>query len=135
MKEYEFLDHTSEIKFVTRGKSFEEALEHSVIAFSEYICRGQKVAKKKKLAFEVVGGDNKSLFFNFLNELIFNFDANKFLPSTAKVVFDGKKLKAELFGDNAKKYRALADVKAVTYSEMKVGKKGKVWELVAVLDV
>jgi len=47
---------------------------------------------------------------------------------------DGK-LQAEVVGDKAENYKISIDVKAITYSEMFVKKKGSKWIAQVVLDV
>ena len=83
------------------------------------------------------GNDYESLLYNFVDELIYLLDTG-FVVSKAKIELRGFNLKAELYGDDIKKYN-LEGVKAATYAEMHVKKiklKGKdIWEAQMVLDV
>jgi len=74
------------------------------------------------------------LFYNFLEALIGLLD-DGFAVSRGRIEIRGKKLKAVFFGDSTDNYSGLDHVKAATYSEMFVGRNGKVWEVQAVLDV
>jgi SHS2 domain-containing protein len=132
---YEFLEHTSEMKFVAYGKSLEEAFSNSILAFSEYVSRGKKINNKIKKEIELEGQDNRSLFHSFLDELVYLFDAEEFIVSKGKVEIFGRSLRAVLWGDKASNYKSLDHIKAATYAEMKIEKRGEGWEVVAVMDV
>lgn len=83
----------------------------------------------------VSGDDSESLLYNFIDELIYLFDAESFIPVKAKVTLMGFNLKAELFGDDAKNYKDLDSIKAATYSEMFIKKNKDIWTAQAVVDV
>ena len=132
---YKFLKHTADIKFQSYGKTLNEIFENSVLAVSEYISRGAKIKSAKGRIIDVSGTDLESLFYNFLDELIYLLDAENFLATKAKVTIRGYNLHAELFGDKASNYKDLDAIKAATYAEMYIKKTGDTWEAQAVLDV
>ena len=131
---YEFLEHTADIKFRAFGNSLNEAFENSVLAFSSFVSRGEKIVSRRRKTIEIEGEDKENLFYNFLEALIGLLD-DGFAVSRGRIEIRGKKLKAVLFGDDVDNYSGLDHVKAATYSEMFVGRNGKVWEVQAVLDV
>ena len=135
MKKFEFLEHTSDIKLKIYGDTLNEIFENSVLAFSSYIAREEKIKSRKSKIVEVSGRDNESLLYNFLDELIYLLDADEFIASKAKVTLRGNNLIAEVFGDNTKDYKGLSQIKAATYSEMYIKKTSKGWEAQFVLDV
>ncbi len=132
---YRFLEHTGDIKFEVEGKTLAEIFENSVEAVSNYISRGGKIKSAKGKVINVSGTDMGSLFYNFLDELIYLLDAENFIVAKAKVIIRGYNLRAELFGDNAKNYSDLDYIKAATYAEMYIKKTLKGWKAQAVLDV
>jgi len=132
---YKFLKHTADIKFRSYGKTLNEIFENSVLAVSEYISRGQKIKSAKGKVIEVSGIDYESLFYNFLDELIYLLDAENFITAKAKVTIRGYNLQAELFGDKASNYQDLDHIKAATYAEMYIKKTENGFEAQAVLDV
>ena len=132
---YKFIEHTGDIKIQVYGKTLNEVFENSVIAISEYISRGKKIKSAKGKTVDVSGNDLESLFYNFLDELIYLIDADNFISVKAKVAIRGNNLHAELFGDSASDYKELDQIKAATYSEMYVKKTPAGWEAQAVLDV
>lgn len=133
--EYEFLEHTADIKFRARGGTKEEAFESALLAFSHYVSKGSKIKSRKIRKIEVEGDDFENLLYNFIDELIYLIDAEDFVVRKGEVKIDGMRLNAELWGDDASNYSELEHVKAATYAEMYVKKKGKNWEVQMVLDV
>lgn len=132
---YEFLEHTADIKFRAYGKTMEEAFENSALAVAEFIAKGNKVKAKEKKEIEVEGTDKENLLYNFLEELIVLLDSEEFVVVKAKVKIEGNKLTGVLHGDDTKNYKGLDHIKAATYAEMFVGRRGGKWEVVAVMDV
>lgn len=132
---YEFLEHTSEVKFRSYGKTLEEAFENAVLALSNYISRGQKIKSKKSKKIEITGKDKKNLFYNLLEEIIILFDSENFIISKSSIKLKENFLQVKLYGDDAANYKGLDHVKSPTYSEMLVEKTKKGWVLQAVLDV
>jgi len=140
---YEFLEHTSEVKFKAWGDSLDMVFESVVSAIGVFFANGNNIKSVKKKKIVVEGNDRKSLLYNFIDELVYLFDAENFIVSKGKVVISkdkgshppALKLEAELIGDDSKKYKGLDHIKAATYAEMFVGKKKGRWEVVAVVDV
>ena len=132
---YQFLEHTADIKFRLYGKTLNEIFENAVLAISEYISRGQKIKPSKGKVIDVSGIDYESLFYSFLDEIIYLLDAENFLVVKAKVTIRGYNLQAELFGDKASNYKDLDHIKAATYAEMYIKKTEDGFEAQAVLDV
>jgi len=134
MHKFEFLDHMADIKIKVQGKTLNEIFENSVLAVAQYSSGGEKIESKKGKVIEVSGDDNESLFYNFLDEIIYLIDAEGFIASKAQVTLRGFNLKAELYGDSTKKYD-LEAIKAATYAEMSIKKLNDYWEAIFVLDV
>lgn len=132
---YEFLDHTADIKIRAYGKTLEEAYSSLIEAFANHLGKGEKISPKRGKVINVAGDDQKSLLYNFLDELIYLLDAENFLVAKGEVFFRGNNLKAELYGDDSSKYKSLDYIKAATYSEMQIEKNDNGYVIQVVLDV
>ncbi len=133
---YKFLEHTADIKFRAFGDNKEEAFTNSALALKESICGEIKVKEEKKKNIKIEGRDFESLLYNFLEEILYLFDAENFLISKIKKMeINEFKLKAVIAGDRASKYEFTNPVKAVTYNDMFIKKKGNKWIAQVVLDV
>jgi len=131
---YQFLPHTGDIKIQVYGKTINEIFENTILAVSDFLTKGKKVKSKKGKVIEVSGTDYESLYYNFIEELIYLIDAEEFIAAKGEVTTRGKNLKAELYGDDVSNY-TLDQIKSPTYSEMYIKKTKTGWEAQAVLDV
>ncbi|MBU1988259.1 MAG: archease [Nanoarchaeota archaeon] len=68
---YTFLPHTADIKFKAYGKTLNQAFENAALAISKILAKENKVKTNITKDIELEGIDQKSLFYNFLEEIIF----------------------------------------------------------------
>ena len=133
---YKFLEHTADVKFQAFGKNIEEVFENSALALKEAICGKKKIKSTKEKVIKIKGKDFESLMYKFLEEILYLLDSSNFLISKIKEIkIKDFTLKAILSGDNTKNYWFTNNVKAVTYNEMFIKKKGSKWISQVVLDV
>jgi len=152
---YEFLEHTADVKFRAEGSSVEGMFVEAAGALNETIYGEMKVLELVEKDFEVEGKDWESLLYNFLEEFLYLLDAENFVVGKVKEIsilenneprtstedtennLSGGvyKLKCVVVGDDADNYKFTNDVKAVTYSDMKVVKENGKWVCEVVLDV
>lgn len=136
IRKYIFLEHTADIKFQAFGKNLNRAFENSALAMFNAMTN-EKIKAEKKKTIKIKGRDKENLLYNFLEELLFLLDTENFFLGKIKVKIDTEKLelKAEIFGDNVKKYKPHIDIKAVTYNQMFVRNEKGRWVCQVVLDV
>jgi len=132
---YKFLDHTSEIKFVAQGKTLNNAFESVVLAISNFLSKDQNIKPTKTISISIKGDNIENLLYNFIDEIIYLYDAKNFLVSSAKVSIKHLTLKANFKGDDSTKYKGLDHIKAPTYSEMFIKNKNNSWTIQVVLDI
>jgi SHS2 domain-containing protein len=132
---YKFLEHRGDIKFQAYGKKLNEAFGNVAEAISSILSRDEKIPSKIKKKIEVEGTDQKSLLYNFIEELIYLLDAENFVVSKAKVAIVKNKLSAVVYGDSVDNHPDLDHIKAATYAEMRIKKTNKGYEIQTVVDV
>ncbi|MBI4438657.1 archease [Candidatus Woesearchaeota archaeon] len=126
MKNYEFLEHTADAKFRAYGKSIEEAFANAATAMTSIMFETDTIKQKTNKAIQATGTDLKSLLVNFLSEIVYLLDAERFIPSrvtslTINKSSEGYTLAAIAKGDfYSDEYEHIGDVKAVTYAEMEI---------------
>ena len=136
MQKFKFLEHTADVKFQAFGKKVEEVFENSALAFKEAVCGKRKIKEEKEKIIKVNGRDFESLMYVFLEKILYLLEAEGFFISKVKEIKINKfTLKAVLVGDSAKNYKFTNPVKAITYSEMFIKKRGNRWISQVVLDV
>ncbi|MEK6868344.1 MAG: archease [Nanoarchaeota archaeon] len=140
MKQYEYLEHTSEAKFAAWGKTIEEAFSNAAIAMENIIVETEKVKPKIKKKIVIETKHTKALLYDFLQELLVLFDSERFALHKVETITIHQKgsdfhLHATVSGDDAQHYEMHSGVKSVTYNEMEITEKKGVWKVVVVLDV
>jgi len=133
---FKFLEHTADAKFQAFGKNLEETFVNAALALTK-LMTDSKVKTKITKKIKVSGNDNKSLLYNFLEELLFLLDTKNFLLSKIKdIKIKNGVLTAVLIGDNnIKNYEVKTNIKAITYNEMFIKKKNNKFVLQVVLDI
>ena len=137
MKDYEFLDHTADVKFRAYGTSAEEAFANAALALTRLMYPDQ-VQTCDRIPMHLEGRDLESLLYNFLEEFLVLFDSRNFLlAGIENIRIDHRdfKLDAEAVGDRATEYEIHRGIKAVTYSDMFVKEDQGAWIAQVVLDV
>ena len=97
---------------------------------------GEAVKQQKKITVE--GADVADLLINFLRELLYLFNGEKFITVSCEIFkFTNKGLKARLTGEsfNQKQHLIKTEIKAVTYSGAKVEKIKSGWRARVIFDV
>lgn len=122
-----FLDHPSDVYVEVEADSLEEAYALSGVALYQVMTDVETIEKRESINVEVSGYDLYSLLYNWLEELLYLFDAKGFLGSEVKVDNIGKagdefKLKAVVVGEkyDPSKHPSKTGVKAVTYHLMEI---------------
>ena len=138
---FEYLDHTADLKVKAWGHTIEKAFENAALGGMNFIVDVKKVAKKEKHKIKVTSKRMESLLYDFLEELIFLIDTKSFIFAGAedlviiKTISDEYELKCTAIGDSYKHYERKGDIKAITYSDMKISKKDNGFEIIVVYDI
>jgi len=96
-----------------------------------------QILELKEKEISVDGENLENLLYNFLEEFLFLLDSEDFLVAEIKSLeIDDKnyKLKMKVSGDAAKNYHFTNDVKAITYSDMRI-ERGEEVVITGVFDV
>ncbi len=145
MKEpgFEFLSHTADIKLRCWGNTLEQAFTQAAYALMTVISPNlEKISKKTPKTIIIEAEDKEALLFDFLSEFLFIFDVEKLIFSKIKVLSiqkrnDRYELKASMKGEvfNKNSHEIGTEVKAITYSYMKIEEKKDNIILELVLDI
>ena len=127
---FQLLEHISDGYVEVYGNTLEEAFENVGLSLFAIMTEIQDVKPRKKIQLEVFGEDKEALLFEWLSELIAQFDITHLLMSKFKVrkiegIDDGMLLNAEAWGEelDLSKHVSKVDVKAATYNRMEIIEK------------
>ncbi|MBU0977638.1 MAG: archease [Nanoarchaeota archaeon] len=136
MEKYEFLPHTSEIKFKSYGQTLNEAFENAVLAVASFIAKDSEIKPKKARVAQISGTDKENLLYKLIEEQISLIDTESFITAKAQIQVLGNNLKATFYGDDTTNYNGLGEIKSPTYAEIYVKEtENHNWEAQMVLDV
>jgi SHS2 domain-containing protein len=138
--DFEFLEHTADLKFIAYGSTLDECFRNSARAMFSSIVDPESVGGNHLEEIELKAETLEILLHDFLSELLFLFETRELLFREFRVSVDrngGYRLKAELKGDryDPKKHDIEMEIKAVTYHELFVEKRDDEWTAQVLCDI
>ena len=127
---YRWVDHTAELELHVEAPTPELVLHHSLRAFAELT--GPATGPPQSHEVELEAPDLAALLAQWLEELVFLAETERFVPEEAEIVLRNTSLRATVRG-RAGEPRPL--VKAVTYHGLELTHEGGSWRARVVLDV
>ncbi|WP_292387991.1 archease [Methanosarcina sp. UBA5] len=141
-KQYEYLDHTADIKFQAYGKTQEEVFENAALAMFNVIIDTKKVSGETAREICLKSPDLESLLVDWLSELLYIFEVDEIVFREFRV----EKIKEEK-GEYSITAQALGEkyylenlpfeteIKAVTYNQLEITKDADGWKAQVVVDI
>ncbi len=141
-KRFRFLEHTADAFIEAYGDNLEEAFENAAVGMTDVMTEIEKIEEKNEEKFEVNGKDEKALLYNWLEELLLEFELKSKLYSRFKVLdiketSEGFSLHAKAWGEDydPEKHPSKVGIKAATYHQMEIIKGSKSVTLRFILDI
>jgi len=135
---FEIIDHVADVGIVAYGTDVEELFSNAALALFSLITEPESIEEKLHLDLEVSSEGRDRLLVEWLNELIYLFDAERILVNR----FDIKRLthnelKATCYGEgfDPMKHKIKIGVKAATYHMLKLDKNGDGCKAQIILDI
>lgn len=138
---YKYFEHQADVGIIGIGKSLEEAFQEGARAMFQVMAEIKNIKSKKEIKIKCTAVDESSLFVEWLNELLAKKDTMDMMFSEFKVKIVHSKGKYILEGVakgeklDQKKHHLKTEVKAATYSQLKVGREGNKYKVECVVDV
>ncbi len=135
MEPYKVLDHEADVGFEVYGYTEEELFQNATCALFSLITDLRKIRPEIERRFEITG--NGESLVVFLNELLYLWDVEKFIPKTIAIVRDGANIKAILKGEILDENRHIVTgaVKAVTYHQFSIRKEAGMLKATFIVDM
>jgi SHS2 domain-containing protein len=140
MSNYKYFDHTADIGIEVAGGTRKELFVNAARALFDVMIENKagEVLEKQQKKITVEGSDVSDLLINFLRELLYLFNGEKFIMGRCEIIqFTNKALQARLTGEpfNSKKHLMKTEIKAVTYSSLTVERVKSGWKARIIFDV
>jgi SHS2 domain-containing protein len=128
---YRFVEHTSEVEVALQAASEAGIFAEAAVAFAELV--GDQEGQPAARVIELDGSDRALLLVDWLNELVFLAEVERFVPGRVTAFeLTGDGLRAALEGRRGEPRHL---VKAVTLNKLRFEQVGGAWHAVVVLDV
>ena len=117
------VEHTADAGIEVEADSLSEAFEEVGKAFTEIVTGGKLTESNNSYPVKISANNLDSLLVKFISDLIFLFDTENFLVSSARIDIESDfVLKGTLFGDtyNQTVHGYGVEVKAVSYHLLEV---------------
>jgi SHS2 domain-containing protein len=137
-KEFEVIDHTADIGIMAYGADLKQAFANTARGLFSLITELDTVAVKKQHNIQITAPDREVLLVNWLNELIYLFEAKEMLFNRFDISsLTDTKLTATGHGEkiDLAKHTLKIQVKAITYHMLKIEQNECGWKARVIFDV
>jgi SHS2 domain-containing protein len=132
LKEYRFLEHTTDVLIEAYGENLDEVFSNAAKALVDTMIDIDKVNGGSSVEFELKGSDLENLLYNWLEEVLLKVEIDEMVFSSfdLKITESNGKYRLRGIGKgeslDLKKHKPKTEVKAPTYHRMHIRKeKGK----------
>ena len=135
---YEAFEHTADVGLRVWGGSLSELFEQAAAGFISVLVDPNSAHPGRIVNVKITGGSPEELLVGWLQEILFAFDAEGFVPKEVRVVSVGEnEVTGQLLGEDLdlSRHRLRQAVKAVTYSDLAIRESDGRYEVRIVFDV
>ena len=134
---YEFIDHTADVGIRVEAPTAAALFETAARALTEIVTDAGAVMPRVKRTVELEEETLEVLLVSWLQELLYLLEIEGLAFSRFGVKIDGTRLHAAVWGEpfDPELHPRKSDIKAVTYHQLEVGRKGDSWEARVIFDV
>lgn len=133
---YTYIEHPSDVGFEAYGETLEELFANAAIATYSFMTDVEEIGEEEEREVEINSEDLHSLMFDWLDEMIYLFEAESLVMKKFDIELSEFRIKGKCRGGkfDPAVHESGIIVKAVTYNMMEI-KKNRVWLARVVLDV
>lgn len=139
---YTFLDHTADIAVEVSGESLEELFLSSAFAWKESVVEQNELSGSDTKNISITGESLEILLVQFLSELNYFLLTKKWLMDSMgeleiKEQNGRHHLNAKIYGEdlNPAIHSLKVEIKAITFHQMEIKKKGNEFTTIIVFDI
>ena len=137
-KAFEIMDHTADVGIIAYGTDIEELFCNAALALFSLITELESIQEKVHLSLKVSSDERDTLLIEWLNELIYFFDAKHILFNRFDIEsLTRNELKATCHGEafDPTKHKIKRGVKAATYHMLRLDKNNDGYKAQIILDI
>jgi len=136
-KDYEIFDHTADIGIKITGISLTEVFWKAIHAAADLLSGGIEIEPIIEKGFSVEEENIETAFVSVLEEVIYFFEKELFLPSQCSVNIEKDMYEINLKGNivSEEDVKNGTEIKAVTYHQLKIEKVDDKYQATVIFDV
>jgi SHS2 domain-containing protein len=137
VKDFEIVNHTADVGIIAYGANMKQAFANAARALFSLITELDDVNEVLHRDIEVTAIDEESLLVEWLNELIYQFDADNVIFKRFDIIeLNDTRLRARSYGEKVdrSRHKLKTGVKAATYHMLKIN-KGDGCQVQALFDI
>ena len=135
---YRILDHPADLGVEARGNTLAETFEQAACGLVSVIVDPGSVRPVESRSAKIEAGDHQQLLVRWLTEVLYLYDGLKFVPREFKIErLSSHILEAQVWGEPFDRLRHTLrlDVKAITYHQLEIRRRGSGHWLQVFLDI
>ncbi len=137
-KAFKIIDHTADVGVIAFGADVKQLFSNAALALFSLITDTESIAEKLQRDLKINSDGRDNLLVEWLNELIYLFDAEQTLFNRFEIEsLSHKQLKATCYGEkfDPSRHKIKTGVKAATYHMLKVDKNNDGYMAQVIFDV
>ena len=138
MKKFDKIDHTADIGVRAYGRTMEELFANAASGLISLLFGNEPPEALSEITAEIKGGDREELLVNFLEEILYQMNVNRFASAGAEVVhLEENYLTMRIKGEplNEAKHYIHYDIKGVTFHRLEFEKKDNTLTVQVIFDI
>lgn len=135
---FETFDHTADLGLrITAADEESLFVEAARALYSILVENADSLRAEQTVDLTIAGSDLDYLLFDWLSELLYRYEREKFLASEISVQRTAGGIAAQLKGEPAdpSRHTLFREVKAITYHQLHVTRTATGWEAEVIVDI
>ena len=135
---FETFEHTADVGLRVRAAELDELFVGAAAAlFSVIVANPDSIQSVQEIPIEIKGTGHEYLLFDWLAELLWTFDTRRIVFGSFEVHVDETGLRAVARGEpvDRNRHQMDAEIKAITYHQLKVERDADGWLAEVIVDV
>ena len=136
--DFTLLDHTADLGIIVRGPDPKELFQNAARAMIQLMVEGTTGSGAERRTFAVTGEDMADLMVRWLGEILYLFEGEKEIVVTTEIdALSPSRLETtiETVPFDPTLHEVLREIKAVTYHQIDVARRGDHWEARIIFDL
>lgn len=135
---YEPLSHTGDLGMLVYGRNLPELFAHAAWALFDLMSDATTIRPVHTQHIDLKGLDLEDLLVRWLSELLYHYDTERFLGSSATFsLLEDTRLRATVQGEwlDPTRHPIDTEIKAVTYHQIAVERRRQGWQARVIFDL